>query len=496
MPVADRFTIAPFEFFVLHTRTRFPFRYGIASMTGVPHLFLRTRVAAGRTSAAGVTAEGLPPKWFTKNPATTFEQDLPEMLDAVVHATEIAEDIGRTPIGFFDLWHELDRAQAQWAVSRGMASLLAHLGVALVERAVLDGLCRLAEQPLHRMVAANRLGVRLGDVYPELRGTQPEDFLAAAPLDSCFVRHTIGLADALSPGELAPEDRVDDGLPQDLEASIREYGLRYFKVKLSGSVERDLARLRDLARVLESETGGAFFVTVDGNENFVSVGAFRHFWDVVTAEPALRALLERTLAVEQPVHRDRAIDGAARSDLRAWPDRPPIIIDESDGAIGDVPQALEAGYAGASHKNCKGIVKGIANACLIEARRRQGHPALLTGEDLCNLGPIALQQDLAMMALLGIGHVERNGHHYYRGLGMLPREWQATSIAAHGDLYTRHPAGFARVRITDGRIDLASVNAAPFGVAPSLDVAEFARVAKTPSGRISWTESGHRAPIQ
>jgi len=95
--------------------------------------------------------------------------------------------------------------------------------------------------------------------------------------------------------------------------------------------------------------------------------------------------------------------------LRAWPDRPRLIIDESDGALGDLPRALALGYAGTSHKNCKGIVKGIANACLLEKRRRSGERVVLTGEDLCNLGPVALLQDLAMTALLGIEHVERNG---------------------------------------------------------------------------------------
>ncbi len=34
--MTEPFTLSPFEFFVRHTRTRFPFRYGIASMTDVP----------------------------------------------------------------------------------------------------------------------------------------------------------------------------------------------------------------------------------------------------------------------------------------------------------------------------------------------------------------------------------------------------------------------------------------------------------------------------
>jgi hypothetical protein len=99
---------------------------------------------------------------------------------------------------------------------------------------------------------------------------------------------------------------------------------------------------------------------------------------------------------------------------------------------------------------------------------------LLTGEDLCNLGPVALLQDLAMMALLGIGHIERNGHHYYRGLSMWPQAWQETMLAPHPDLYTRHPQGFARLQITQGQLALDSVNAAPFGLGPLLDPAQAA----------------------
>jgi hypothetical protein len=482
--VPDRLTLSAFEFFLLRTRTRFPFRYGIASMTDVPHLFVRTRVTSGRHSSVGLTAEGLPPKWFTKDPATTFEQDLPELLESIGHATDIAEGAASEPTSFFDLWHELNRRQNEWAASRGVPALVAGLGVALVERAVLDGLCRLAAEPMHAMLASDRLGVRIGEVYAELAGADPLVLLPTRPLGSCFVRHTIGLGDALSPGDLGPADRLDDGLPQDLETSIRAYGLRYFKLKLSGVPERDLSRLADLARILDRETRGQFFVTVDGNENFADLGAFRSFWERVAAVPALDDVRLRTMAIEQPVHRDRALSDSVRAEVDAWPDRPAFIIDESDGAIGDVPRALDIGYAGASYKNCKGIVKGIANACLLAARRRRHLPGLLTGEDLCNLGPLALQQDLAMMALLGIDHVERNGHHYYRGLSMLPQDWQAGVLEAHGDLYERHDSGFAHVQIRDGRLHLESVNRAPFGVVPSLDLTALEPLAKTHLARI------------
>ena len=470
-----KLTITPFELFVLPTRTRFPFRYGIASMTEVPQLFVVTRVSDGRDERQGLAGEGLPPKWFTKDPSTTFEQDLPEMIEAIRHAAGLAAAIGRTPIGYFDLWKELNRQQAGWASTRGLAPLLSHLGVSLVERAVLDGLCRLAGEPVHRMIVSNRIGLRLGEVYPELGEAAPADLLPATPQASCRIRHTVGLADALTATDLAPGEAVADGLPQDLEASIRAYGLRYFKVKLFGDPERDFPRLHRLVPLLERETSGEWQVTLDGNENFHDFGSFRSYWERARAEPALRDLWPRVIVVEQPVHRNHALSDEVATVLAAWTDRPPLIVDESDGAVGDVRRALSLGYAGASHKNCKGIVKGIANGALIR-KRAEERPTVLTGEDLCTLGPVALLPDLAMMAALGITHVERNGHHYYRGLSMLPPAWQQATLDAHGDAYRCHEDGFACLRIAGGDLDLRSINAAPFGVAPTLDPSVFARL--------------------
>jgi L-alanine-DL-glutamate epimerase-like enolase superfamily enzyme len=474
--MTDRFTIEPFEFFVLPARTRFPFRYGIASMTDVPHLFVRTRVKAGPRASVGLTAEGLPPKWFTKDPGTTFEQDLPAMLAAIRQAARAAEEIGAKPAAFFGLWRELYREQEKWAAKQQVPSLLAGLGVSLVERAVLDGLCRATGAPLHQMIAANRLGVQLQEIYAELADTEPSDLLPPSPRGNCCVRHTIGLGDPLTPDDVRPEERADDGLPQDLETSIRTYGLRYFKVKLRGAPGDDSVRLREILRVLNLSTAGDFWLTVDGNENFHDFAAFRDFWEQVSGDSTLAELPKRTLVVEQPVHRDRALDEDARGAITGWAGRPPFIIDESDGAVGDVPRALSAGYAGSSYKSCKGIVKGIANACLLTARQARGDRCVLTGEDLCTLGPVALQQDLAMMAVLGIEHVERNGHHYYRGLSMLPREWQRAALEMHRDLYDDHALGFVRLRIADGTLDLASTNAAPFGVGPLLDVSGLTRL--------------------
>jgi hypothetical protein len=171
-----------------------------------------------------------------------------------------------------------------------------------------------------------------------------------------------------------------------------------------------------------------------------------------------------------------ALSDEVKGEILEWRERPPLLIDESDGEPGSLARALECGYVGTSHKNCKGIIKGIANACLVEKRRREnpGGKYMLSGEDLSNIGPIALLQDLAAVATLGVESVERNGHHYFRGLSMHSPQVQETMLAAHPDLYRRHESGeFATLNLKGGTIEVGSVNQAPLGVGFELDVSDF-----------------------
>jgi hypothetical protein len=98
---------------------------------------------------------------------------------------------------------------------------------------------------------------------------------------------------------------------------------------------------------------------------------------------------------------------------------------------------------------------------------------ILSGEDLSNIGPVALLQDLAAAATLGIESLERNGHHYFPGLSMHSKEVQDQILENHGDLYRRHEAGFAAVDVREGRMNIASVVGAPFGVGFELDTTRF-----------------------
>lgn len=460
------------DFHRIDMRTRFPFRYGIASMTELPHLLVSAEVEVDGTHCNGVAADGLPPKWFTKDPSTRFEEDdLPAMLRVIRHAADLSVALDSQP-GPFAWWRELYQAQQAWATDQNVPSLLAGLGTSLMERAMLDAVCRQRQITLFEGLRSGAFEIDLASIRPALRSCQPADLLPDQPLPSVLLRHTVGLGDPLSDGEITAD--VDDGLPYSLVANIRSYGLKYFKIKLSGDTQVDSQRLSDLAKILDAEVGAEMRFTLDGNEQYDDVAAFHQCWDQLRSIPAVRQMIDRSLLfVEQPLHRSSALDPSVKQGLQSWPEAPPIIIDESDADLSSLPTALQLGYAGTSHKNCKGIFKSVAAAATIAAHSTPGWPLIQSAEDLANVGPVALLQDLAMVAALGIPHVERNGHHYFAGLSMYPERLQEQVVADHSDLYRWHDRGFAALAPSAGRLDLGSVNRAPFGLAHRPDLSCF-----------------------
>lgn len=446
-------------------RTRFPFRYGIAAMTELPHVFLEVEMQVGDETFRGLSSEGLPPKWFTKDPGTTFEEDLPLMLEVLEHAVAAAREIEADSV--FEFWSALYGAQDSWGKTRGVPPLLAHLGTSLVERAVIDAWCRGRDESFAVAARSGDLGIDLGSVHPELADSQVADWLSNEPCGSIIARHTVGLGDPLFPEEIMDEDRADDGLPQALSDAIDCYGLTHFKVKICGKLEIDIPRLIAIANLLAAKVPTYRF-TLDGNEQYHDLGTFRKHWESFADEEVLAEFLspEHLIFVEQPLFRDVAFASGLREELEQWDAAPPMIIDESDAECDSLRQALALGYRGTSHKNCKGVFKGLANRCLLEWYRRErpaDGPWIMSGEDLANVGPVALLNDLAVMAAIGIDDIERNGHHYFAGLGMFPESVREQVVQVHPDLYQASGEGWPTLRIEDGRIAVGSVNAAGFG---------------------------------
>ena len=90
-----------------------------------------------------------------------------------------------------------------------------------------------------------------------------------------------------------------------------------------------------------------------------------------------------------------------------------------------------------------------------------GRDYFMTGEDLTIQAGLALQQDVALVSLLGLTHLERNGHHYVNGMAGLPAHEQEAFLRAHPDLYERSH-GAVRVRISNGRLAIGSLDCPGF----------------------------------
>src|SRR2546422_2589930 len=140
------------------------------------------------------------------------------MLRVIRHALVTAK--GLQGESAFGIWRDLYAAQLEWGKKNHFPPLLANFGTSLVERGLIEAIGRAGGQTFSEMLRTNFLGIRLGGIHPELAGREPADFLPEQPLSRIIVRHTVGLADPLAEEEISHAERLDDGLPQSLEASI------------------------------------------------------------------------------------------------------------------------------------------------------------------------------------------------------------------------------------------------------------------------------------
>jgi hypothetical protein len=415
-------------------RLRMPFRFGVLTLTSCRQVFIRARVAVDGREAWGVAAEVLLPKWFDKSPEKSEERNVEDLRRSLADAWAIYQG-AEAPSAY---------ALHLPAAARADASpdpLAAGFGVALIDRAILDALCRAAGASFFAAIRGNLPGMDL-----------PRGFLEGlAPSTEIAARHTVGLLDPITQADLT--SRPPDGLPCSLEEAAEAYGLRHFKLKIGGQVRDDLDRLIRIAAVLDRLD--AYQTTLDGNEQYRDAEAVVELWDRLEAEPRLRRLRESVLFIEQPIPR-----GVARTtSVAALAKRRPVEIDESDGTADAFVWAKELGYTGVSSKSCKGVYRSLLNRFRCA---RWGPSYFMSAEDLVVQPSVSLQQDLSLATLIGCTHIERNGHHYVDGRAFASAEELKQRVETYPRLY--RPDG--RLEIRRGRLDLRDLDRVGFGSFP------------------------------
>jgi L-alanine-DL-glutamate epimerase-like enolase superfamily enzyme len=454
---APVFRVAEVELYERPVRLRMPFRFGVVTLREAPQCFVRARIEMpdGRCEW-GAAAEMLVPKWFDKNLALSNEQNFEQLRQSLRLAARayLSDKTPRSAFGHFAAHY---REQIEAAERQGLNRLVANYGPAQIDRAVLDALCRMEGSSFYDVVRANRAGIdpALLPEVADLAGFDiPRFFAGLTPASSIAARHTVGLVDSIA----GHPNQVDDGLPESLEEVVARYGHTYFKLKVGGNVDADVERLREIAAVLDP-IPGTLYISLDGNEQYENADAVGELWQKMTETPALKRLVESIIFIEQPIGRAHALD----KDVSTLSAIRPVIIDESDDSLDTFPRARELGYRGVSSKCCKGLYKSILNAARVALWNSQSKSTahFMTGEDLTTQAGLSLQQDLALVNLVGLTHVERNGHHYVNGMADLPEREQDAFLAAHPDLYERSN-GAVRLKITNGQLAIGSLAAPGF----------------------------------
>jgi L-alanine-DL-glutamate epimerase-like enolase superfamily enzyme len=437
--------IALFERAVRFAR---PFRFGAVVVEAASQVFVRAEIEIeGKGRSVGASAEMMVPKWFDKRAHLSPEQTVDELRRSLV----IASQLYRTGSGFDTAFgHHVSRIamQIEACAKEDIPPLAAIFGPAEINKAILDALLRGAGANFFDGMAANIGGID-ARLSPDLANEDITRFLGSCRRrERVAIRHTVGLDDRIE-GEGGVADRDENS------------GARYFKLKLAGNPESDAARLVRVGRELAT-LPYAYGVTLDANEQYADLADLHSLIDRLGSDAALDPIASRLLYIEQPMPRDltRAapIDGIAVYDF---------IIDESDDSYNAFVCARALGYRGISSKSCKGIYKSVINATRAAKWSTAGEKFFVTGEDLTCQAGLAVQQDLALGALIGITHTERNGHHYVDGFGDAPPDEANAFLAAHPDLYAR-AGNQVRLAIHDGDLLTGSLTTPGFatGVHP------------------------------
>jgi L-alanine-DL-glutamate epimerase-like enolase superfamily enzyme len=431
--------IALFERAVRFTR---PFRFGAVTVEAASQVFVRAEVEIeGKGRSVGASAELMVPKWFDKRAHLSTE----ETVDELRRSLAIASQLYRTGSGFdtaFGHHASHTSAQVEACAKEDIPPLAASFGPAEIDKAILDALLRGAGANFFDGMAANIAGID-ARLSPDLANEDITQFLAQCRRrDRVAIRHTVGL-----------DDRIEGqgGVADPIENS----GARYFKLKLAGKPDADVARLTRIGRELAT-LPYAYSVTLDANEQYADLSDLRALVDRLDRDAALVPIASRLLYIEQPMPRE-VTRASPLGELTGYD----FIIDEADDSYDAFVAARTLGYRGISSKSCKGVYKSVVNATRAEKWSGASEKFFVTGEDLTCQAGLAVQQDLALCALIGVTHTERNGHHYVDGFGDTPADEANAFLAAHPDLYAR-AGNKVRLAIHDGDLLTDSLTASGF----------------------------------
>ena len=422
-------------------RMRLPFQFGDTEVRETAEIYAELRVEAMGREVVGRSAQLMVPRWFDKRP----ELDNAATVDELRNAARAASDVALGRSGSVAEVVSSMRSEVPGRLDAAVPPLAAGFGPALIEMAVIDAACQAAALPFWQAARADLFGLGAHcppDLSREVLLASLERIVAPRRI---ALRHTVGFD---APLRREDADGPDDGLPVSVEEVAAATGIRSWKIKLKGSPDADLARLRDVAALLDA--GPEYTATLDANEQYAP-DAFAALLDGLGG-PDLERLRARLRFVEQPFPRETALD----TDVGGYGIQ--LVSDESDDRDDAFPAAIRTGWSGTSIKSCKGVLRALRNRARADAADK-----LLSGEDLTCQPGLCWRQDTAMAAACGVPDVERNGHHFAGGMQGASDEEREATLRRHPDIFAMGSGGRPALRIEGGAVTITSLDYPGFG---------------------------------
>ena len=170
---APTFRVIAIELYERPVALRIPFRFGAATVTHAPQAFVRARIqladgVSGGAEAQGAAAELMIPKWFDKSPEKSNAENVADLRKALANAADAytSESSSRTAFGHAAAHY---RSLLTAGEALGLNALATNYGPSLLDRAILDALCRALGVSFKVAIRGNAPGIDTS-LTPDLAG--------------------------------------------------------------------------------------------------------------------------------------------------------------------------------------------------------------------------------------------------------------------------------------------------------------------------------------
>ena len=168
--MSDAIRVRGVELFRSSARARLPFGFGAVTVRELTLLDVRVRIEVGGRRVEGWAADCAVPRWFRKDVARSVDDDVAELITSVWSARECFLRHGAEEHTLFALWWRVYRERVDALPPDHAGRLVQGFGVALIERALIDAVCRAAEVGFHAALRDGRFGFEPAIVRDDLRG--------------------------------------------------------------------------------------------------------------------------------------------------------------------------------------------------------------------------------------------------------------------------------------------------------------------------------------